>query len=221
MAGAAERTLSSSRIRQARRRQLVEAAIACIAEHGLAETTLSAVTTRAGLSHGLANFHFESKDALLSETLGHLAEEHHAEWRRALDSAGPAAADRLSAVIAADFAPAVCTPERLAVWFAFWGQATHRPLYLEVHQRHDAARRALLRQLCAEIAQGAGCGDAKLDPARIARSIEALIDGLWLQILLYPDMLGREEAHASAMDFLATLFPTQFAIAAPDEGSAP
>lgn len=123
MAGAAERTLSSSRIRQARRRQLVEAAIACIAEHGLAETTLSAVTTRAGLSHGLANFHFESKDALLSETLGHLAEEHHAEWRRALDSAGPAAADRLGAVIAADFAPAVCTPERLAVWFAFWGQA--------------------------------------------------------------------------------------------------
>nr|NIS43004.1 TetR family transcriptional regulator [Desulfuromonadales bacterium] len=46
--------------REARRRQLIEATIASIAELGFTDTTLSTVTTRAGLSHGTINFHFTS-----------------------------------------------------------------------------------------------------------------------------------------------------------------
>ena len=58
--------------REARRRQLIEATIASIAELGFADTTLSTVTTRAGLSHGTINFHFKSKEFLFVETLTYL-----------------------------------------------------------------------------------------------------------------------------------------------------
>ncbi len=75
--------------REARRRQLIEATIASIAELGFTDTTLSTVTTRAELSHGTINFHFKSKELLFVETLNYLAEEHRDHWHAALEMAGP------------------------------------------------------------------------------------------------------------------------------------
>ena len=63
---------------EVRRKQLIDATITCIARKGISGTTLNAIAKEAGLSLGLANFHFKSKDALLSETLRHLATEHRA-----------------------------------------------------------------------------------------------------------------------------------------------
>jgi len=201
--------LRTSRIRQARRRQLIEATIESIAKRGFAETTLSAVTAEAGLSHGVVNFHFESKEQLFIDTLGWLAEEHYEHWRRALEKAGDDPARRLEALVRADFAPGVCSRKKLAVWFAYWGQAKHRPIYLDIHNRHDAARREHLETLCAGLtARSDGVGAA---PVRAARLIEAAIDGLWLQMLLYPDGLDRKEALASVMAQLAALYPHHFA----------
>jgi TetR/AcrR family transcriptional repressor of bet genes len=60
-----------------------------IAEHGLANTTVARVAEAAGLSQGIMNFYFESKQALLD------------------------------AIIEATFDPAVCNPRYLDVWDAF------------------------------------------------------------------------------------------------------
>ena len=51
-----------------RRQQLIDATIRCIAQHGLSAVTMQMVTRDAGLSVGIANLHFESKDNLLKET---------------------------------------------------------------------------------------------------------------------------------------------------------
>ena len=94
-------------------------------------TTLTDVASLAGLSHGLVNFHFQSKEKLLSETLLFLAEEYRANWTAALANAGPTPAERLDAMLRADFTPAICTPAKLSAWCAFWGEAQCRPLYQE------------------------------------------------------------------------------------------
>jgi TetR/AcrR family transcriptional repressor of bet genes len=60
-----------------RRQQLIDATIRCIAQHGLSAVTMQMVTSEAGLSVGIANLHFESKDNLLRETLRFVAEEYH------------------------------------------------------------------------------------------------------------------------------------------------
>ena len=75
--------------RETRRQQLIESTIETLALRGYASTTLTEVARTAGLSHGLVNFHFESKAKLLAETLQFLAEEYRLNWMHYLDLAPP------------------------------------------------------------------------------------------------------------------------------------
>jgi TetR/AcrR family transcriptional repressor of bet genes len=197
-----------SAIRRARRLQLIEATITSISKRGFSGTTLNSVTEEAGLSHGVVNFHFDSKEALYNETLGHLADEHADHWRAALRAAGDDPAARLRAIVTADFAAPVCTRKKLAVWFAFWGQAKHRPIYLDIHSAHDAERRAALMAACEGLLQAGPY--PHLSAATCTRNIEALVDGLWLSLLLSPKACTRQEALRGCFDLLASLFPTHF-----------
>ena len=63
--------------KEVRRQQLIDAAIHSIAQNGIAGTTMSTVTETAGLSLGIVNFHFESKQKLFEETLVFIAREYH------------------------------------------------------------------------------------------------------------------------------------------------
>ena len=66
-----------------RREQLINATIDSLALRGYAATTLADVADGAGLSRGIVNFHFESKEKLLVETLQFLSDEYSANWREA------------------------------------------------------------------------------------------------------------------------------------------
>ena len=55
--------------KQRRREQLIQATIECISKRGFAGTTLAHVSRQAGLSQGIVNLHFDSKENLLTETL--------------------------------------------------------------------------------------------------------------------------------------------------------
>ena len=46
--------------------------------------TMADVAKAAGLSSGIVNFHFETKEKLLVETLKYLADEYRANWQKAL-----------------------------------------------------------------------------------------------------------------------------------------
>ncbi len=199
---------SRAAVRVLRHQQLIDATIDSIAKRGFSGTTLSAVTDGADLSHGVANFYFESKEALYLAALEYLADEHYECWQAAMRAAGKAPADQLRAIVAADFNPKVCSRKKLAVWFAFWGQAQYRPNYLDVHSAHDDQRYVEMRRLCTEIIAEGGYQD--LDPTSEANSIEAIIDGHWLSLLLYPKELTRAEALRAVLTSLARTFPKHF-----------
>jgi TetR/AcrR family transcriptional regulator, transcriptional repressor of bet genes len=59
-AGTPPRTAS----REVRRRQLIEATINSIAQHGIGGTTMNTVTEFLGLSLGIVNFHFKNSLSL-------------------------------------------------------------------------------------------------------------------------------------------------------------
>ncbi len=194
--------------RQERRQQLIDATIESIAKRGFSGTTLETVTRGARLSHGVVNFHFRTKEDLYVETLGYLAREHYALWRDAMLNAGPDPAKQLQAILEADFDRRVCSRKKLAVWFAFWGQAKYRPAYLEIHHRFDDERYVEICRLCRElVASGQYKG---VDAEGIARSLEALVDGLWLNLLMYPRDIRRQTARADCLVYLATVFPYHF-----------
>ena len=117
--------------REQRKQQMIEATIESLAARGYAQTTMTDVAAASGVSHGLVNFHFETKEKLLSETLLYLAAEYRENWRHALAGAAPSPAAQLNALLLADFNEKICTQSKLRAWCAFWGEAQSRPIYQE------------------------------------------------------------------------------------------
>jgi TetR/AcrR family transcriptional repressor of bet genes len=193
--------------REARRAQIIESTIRTLATRGFSRTTLTEVARTAGMSHGLVLFHFETKEGLLGETLSALAEEYRLNWTRALAAAGPSPAQQLTALIEADYAPAICTPDRLAAWCAFWGEAQSRPMYQQSCGEKDAAYNATLEEICARlIAEGGYPGT----PARLARILRVTIEGTWLDLMTMATPYDADEALATARTCAAHLFPKHF-----------
>ena len=110
VATASTRTVSKAQ----RREQLIRATMKCVARNGLSATTMAEVTKEAGLSLGIVNLHFQSKEKLLVETLRYVAAEYQAEWHRAVSIDG-SPAERLANLIEVDFSAKVCRREKLAV----------------------------------------------------------------------------------------------------------
>jgi TetR/AcrR family transcriptional repressor of bet genes len=173
----------------------------------LSRTTLTEVAGAAGLSHGLVNFHFQSKDRLLAETLLYLAEEYRENWTRALAEAGPSPTERLDALIRADYAPVVSAPSRLKAWCAFWGEAQSRPVYQETCGANDRAYIRTLEEVCAALAAQSGL---RLDAARVARILRVTIEGTWLDRITMAEPYPTEEALATAYTCAAAFFPEHF-----------
>ncbi|MFF2328331.1 MULTISPECIES: TetR/AcrR family transcriptional regulator [unclassified Streptomyces] len=75
-----DRTPKQDRSRATRRR-LLEAAVACLAEHGWAGSTVSVVAERAGVSRGAAQHHFPTREDLFTAAVEYVAEERSAALR--------------------------------------------------------------------------------------------------------------------------------------------
>ena len=61
--------------KEERKAQLIEATMRSIALHGLSDTTMATVVAEAGLSQGIVNLHFQSKERLLLETLAFVVDD--------------------------------------------------------------------------------------------------------------------------------------------------
>ncbi|MCU9849151.1 TetR family transcriptional regulator C-terminal domain-containing protein [Defluviimonas sp. WL0024] len=193
--------------REARREQLIEATIETIGRQGYAKTTLTDVSRHAGLSHGLVNFHFETKEKLLAETLSYLAEEYRRNWTTALEAAGSDPARRLDAIFRADFNPTICTPSRLAAWCAFWGEAQSRPLYQEQCGSNDREYNRVLEEICRELLAETGRPG---DPVRIARVLRVTTEGVWMDLMTMSAPYDKEEALCTVFTCAAAFFPEKF-----------
>lgn len=194
--------------RKVRRRQLIEATIDSIAENGLSGTTMASVTGLADLSMGIVSFHFQSKENLLKETLIFLAEEHRDSWIRSLEDTDMSSAASLRSVIESHFDPSICTPRRIAVWFAFFGEARYRATYREKIRQFDNERAEVTERFCREIIVEGGYQD--LDALEVTKSLESFADGLWLNIMMYPEWLSPTDAKRQINAYLAAIFPNHF-----------
>ena len=99
-------------------------------------------------------------------------------------------------------------PRTLAVWFAFWGDAGARAIYRRVVEPTDDARLTAIVSLIESLAPQQG--QTARDAEKTALGLEAFYDGLWLNLLLYPEDFRRAECRARAVEHLVALFPTHF-----------
>lgn len=177
-----------------RRRALIDATISAIGERGSLDVTMSEIAGRAGVSSALAHHYFGAKDDLLVATMRHLLAELGADARAALKAA-PDPRARLSAVIAVNFSETQFRPETVAAWLTFYVAA----------QRSGDLRRLLriyARRLHSNLMSGLVSLMSRAEAERVAESVAALIDGLYIRRALKDGAPNPASAVALVEDYL-------------------
>lgn len=192
-----------------RRRQLLLATINVIARKGLSGITMNDIAKEARCSYGVVAFHFKTKQRMLLAALDHLGDEYGALWERTIAQASASTAERLGLMIGIDFDYRVAKPKHLAVWLAFWAEASRVSAYRkrcgELKQRSLKTTVDLVRALAAE-------RGAPVDVDAVARSLYLLSDGCWI----YSHVTGeagpaeRERYRHLCFTFLTMVFPQDF-----------
>lgn len=207
MATTAKKT-SRTATREKRRQQLIDATMKCIARKGMGSTTLGDVAGEAGLSQGIVNLHFESKDNLLNETLRYLADEYKTQFSHAYEKSGPGAADKLHALMKLDLSPSVLDRRKVAVWFAFWGEVKSRPIYRDICEKSDEYYDEIVRSLCSQLIAE---GDYKnITALAISTALASMTNGMWLSYLISPKLFDRQNAMIAVDEYLHSIFPEHF-----------
>ncbi|AZM61649.1 MULTISPECIES: TetR/AcrR family transcriptional regulator [unclassified Streptomyces] len=142
----AERVPKQDRSRATRQR-LLEAAVACLAEHGWAGSTVSVVAERAGVSRGAAQHHFPTREDLFTAAVEYVAEERSTALRALFadgpdgpggpDGSGGAATGDRRAVVAAlvDLYTGPLFRAALHLWVAATNEEQLRPRVTELELR--------------------------------------------------------------------------------------
>lgn len=205
---AAAKSTRRTASREERRQQLIQATIKCISKKGIGSTTLGDVAQEAGLSQGIVNLHFNSKENLFNETLQYLAEDYKAQFDGTLEKSGSEAADKLLAVMEMDLKPAVCDRQKLAVWFAYWGEVKSVPTYQQICEAYDQGYDEVIIGLCqAIIDQGQYRGIAA---QTVTDALSSMTDGLWLSYLISPKGFDRDVAMDAVYSYLRSVFPEHY-----------
>jgi AcrR family transcriptional regulator len=186
-----------------RRREILEAAGAVIAERGLCDARISDVARRVGTSPALILYYFPSKDRLLSETLAFWDRQFFDEVSARLAGLGNAA-ERLGTLIDAS-CPAersnATTIDEWLLWPAMWTRARFDAELAAERERLDARFRATIAEV---VEAGIAAGEfAAIDASAFAIHLSALIDGLAIQVIL-----GDRDVDAKLMRSLCHEFVT-------------
>jgi TetR/AcrR family transcriptional regulator, transcriptional repressor of bet genes len=128
--------------------------------------------------------------------------------REAVDEAGSSPAERLRAIIHADFSPRIATEKKIAVWYAFWAEsrarASYRKLCAELYNDYYWQVRNIVQELI-----DAGDYD-HVDAHQVTLGLNAMTDGMWLDLQIQPGDFNRDEARRTIEFFLRQLFPAEF-----------
>jgi TetR/AcrR family transcriptional repressor of bet genes len=182
--------IGKTSIEQIRRRELVDAAYLTFLEHGLQGMTMARIGERAGMSHGIVNYYFTSKDLLVSAVVRKATFLIMQDTARRLRQA-KSPRERVSAVIASNFASDLFTRDTARAWVSYYAAIGQYPeferLQNAVDRRLDSNLRHALRQLTTD-----------KRATEIAEGIALYIDGLWLR-------RGRSNDGASNSRAIATL----------------
>jgi len=186
---------------------LIKATIRSIAKNGLSVTTIATVASEAGLSQGIINLHFQSKERLLEETLSHIVNEYRGVWYKAIENSRDSAAGKLAALAAVDFDRRICQRNKLAVWFAFWGESRSRLTYRKMCAESTREYKQCLTGLCEEIIRQGGY---RVKAQHVATGLLALNGGLWLDMLISPSEMPAYQAREISLSYLRGVFPRHF-----------
>ncbi|MEM8690073.1 MAG: transcriptional regulator BetI [Pseudomonadota bacterium] len=182
-----------------RKRMLIEAAIACLAEGGIAGFTVERICNQAGISKGLISHYFNGKDDLLGQAYEAMTDDLDARGAARLDQGNMTPRKALRAFVQANFDPEVFDRTQLKAWLAVWGETASNPKLAAIHKARYVTYHKRLAAMIEEIAEEDG---RDVDAELLATMLVSLIDGLWLEWCLDEKILPRQRALSAVYHLL-------------------
>ena len=187
--------------------KLISSAIKSISEKGISETTMSDVSQGAGLSQGIVNFHFKSKELLLIETLKFISNEYLQSFQNCLKKSGSDPCKQIIAIINNDFSSKICSRDKIALWFTFFSEVKFKPAYHQICKQRDLYYQKMTENIFRELIK---LEKSKISLTNVSNGLQALVMGLWLDQLEDPDTFKRKQAKQICFNYIKSNFPKQF-----------
>ena len=205
-----ERENKRKQLRERNRMALIEAALDCVAELGIARTSVSTIIQRAGLSRGMIHLHFDGKDKLLEAAVAHANAEYYDALEGLLSQAGSSPQEAVDAVIRSDLSETILNRRSIKIWYAFRGEARERAAIAAYSDTRDKRLRTTLFQAFVALGRADGRQDISEQARDATHGTLAMLEGMWTDFLLHPDRFDRAEACRIVFRFLAALYPQGF-----------
>jgi TetR/AcrR family transcriptional regulator, transcriptional repressor of aconitase len=188
--------------RAARRQQILDAARACLQDHGLEAVSMEMIIACSGLSTGAVYGYFKGKDEIINAVISDGTAAMGRQLAPILTSPGPPPAglmEQLLAAIAGFGRDKHGGTDRLLVSLHGWSHSQSDPALKAPTCAAYRGQRELLAGL-ARRWQAAGTLDPAADPAAIASLLQSIVLGFAAQRALAGD--ADPHAHAAALQAL-------------------
>lgn len=191
--GAAKQHATRQRLSaEARRAQIVEATIACLARHGPEDWTLRQVARNLGVAPSLVTYFFATWNDLLVETYRALSGRFQLEIVQ-IECAELDGRATLEAIVALYFGEGALG-ETASAYLALGAFARQEPrLHAEMTAYSEAAQVAFRRALTS-YARERGL---KADLSATAQALHVMLEGFWYDMAVNPGRLSPAQARAS------------------------
>jgi len=211
----ADATRQPAPVRQ--RQRLIDASITALHLYGPSGTTVARVVAIARLSPGIVRFYFRSKAAMLVASLQFLATEFEDRVMTPVAGLRGRPALALQRLVELYLDPDIASPRKVAVWYAFWGEASARQEYLAICGQKDANFAALVRDLIERMIEVSG--RRHLDGEAVALGLIGVLEMLWQGFAFQDESaIDRALARRRCMAYLRSVFPREFGAADGEAG---
>jgi AcrR family transcriptional regulator len=190
------------KLSDARRRQILKAAVQVIAEKGLCDTGIKDVADQAGTSPALVIYYFGKKDVLLAEALSFADEGFYAQTADAVAKMS-SARDRLVELVRSSCSVGEAEEDfdEWVLWLDLWARAPRDPDVARDRQALDRRWRTSITEI---VRDGQAAGEfAPVDAELFALRLAALMDGLAILVVLKDPDVDRERMFDLCIDTCA------------------
>ena len=193
-----DRPKTHPEINKFRRDSLIAATLRVVAEEGIESTTLAKICEAAGVSRGLANHYFQSKEELLLIAFQKLLDDLGEVTRRASrEQENPTR--KLFAIINAIFKSEFFNSTARAAYLCFWTASLSNQQFARINRANYARYHSSIARLFEKAAKQR---DVDVNANRAAIGLVGMIDGLWVDLSIGVDNFTPDDAVVACRDYV-------------------
>jgi AcrR family transcriptional regulator len=190
-----------------RREQIVDAAIAVIAEQGIQHLSLSEIEKKTGLVRGQLTYYYKAKEDILLAVFDRLMALMH-QRATATDCPGhsfhtlPPGWERACQLLSFILLQPPMRPEFYPLQYTFLSQIGHREDFrARLAKLYEQWRAYMAEDIAAELAKKTR---RRVEPRLLASLIQAILHGLAIQRAADPEAFDRQEMLALVLDVIGS-----------------